>query len=200
MTEQSIEDLRLEADQRREAIGRDVELVTDRVAPGRIADRQKAKFRQGVGGVRDSVFGTSDRNRPSGSDDASLRDKAGGKLSDLNEQTPDSVGEFTEGNPLVAGLIGLGVGLLAASLIPTTREEQDLADRAQDSIDSAAQQLARSGQQTAESVKPAAEDAAQEVKSSAQDSADSVKSDAQGAAKDVKDSAQSKAQDVKSDS
>lgn len=200
MTDQSIEDLRLEADQRRAAISRDVELVTDRVAPGRIADRQKAKFRQGVGGVRDSVFGTSDRNRSSDSDDSSLRDRAGDKLGDLNEQTPDSVGEFTEGNPLAAGLIGLGVGLLAASLIPTTREEQNLADRAQDSIDSAAKSLAQSGQQTAESVKPAAEGAAQNVKSSAQDSADSVKSDAKGAAKDVQSSAQSKAQDVRSDS
>lgn len=207
MTDQSISDLRREADERREAIARDVDLVTDRVAPGRIADRQKARFRQQVSGVRDTVFGTSDRDRrtaaalqPSDGDEgSSLTDRASDAASRLNQNTPDSVGEFTEGNPLAAGLIGLGVGLLAATLIPETKEERQIAERAQDSIDSAAQQLAQSGQQAAEAVKPAVEDAAAEVKSSAQDSVQSVKGDAQDAASSVQGQAKSRADDVRSD-
>jgi len=202
MSDQSISDLRREADQRRDAIARDVELVTDRVAPGRVADRQKARLRQQVTGVRNSVFGTSDRDRSIAtgqSGDASMSDRASNAVDKVKESTPDSVGEFTEGNPLAAGLIGLGVGLLAATLIPSTREEQQLADRAQDSVDSAARELARSGQQAAEAVKPAAQDAAAEVKGSAQQSAQSVKSDAQQAASDVQGTAKAKADDVRSD-
>lgn len=204
MSDQSISELRQEADARRNAIARDVELVTDRVAPGRIADRQKARLNQRISGVRDTVFGTSDRNRfaNTGSDDdsgTSITDKAGNAIQHAKEAIPDPVGEFTEGNPLAAGLVGLGVGLLAASLIPTTPEEQKVADRAQDSIDSAAKQLAQSGQQAAEAIKPAAEDAAAEVKASAQGSVESVKSDAKDAADTVKDTAQSKAEDVRSE-
>ena len=132
MTDQNIADLRREADDRRDAIARDVELVTDRVAPSRIADRQKAKVRRGFEGVRDTVFGTSDRHRSDvDNHDESLRDKASGALDHAKQASPDSVGEFAEGNPLAAGLIGLGIGLLAAALIPSTREERQVADRAQ---------------------------------------------------------------------
>lgn len=205
MSDQSLSELRQEADARRDAIARDVELVTDRVSPGRIADRQKAKFRQQVSGVRDSVFGTSDRNRvdhrssyqvDSGT---SMKDRAGDAVQHVKDATPNSVGEFAEGNPLAAGLIGLGLGLLAATLIPTTPEEQKIADKAQDTIDSAAEQIAHSGQQAAEAVKPAAADAVAEVKSSAQDSVESIKSDAKDAAGEVKDDAKDKAHDVSSD-
>ncbi len=207
MTDQSISDLRNEADARRDAIARDVELVTDRVAPGRIADRQKARFGQRVSGLRDSVFGTSDRTRTrtietnpaDGDDSGSIGDKASNAVQQAKDAAPDSVQDFAEGNPMAAGLIGLGVGLLAATLIPTTPEEQKVADRAQDSIDAAAKQIAQSGQQAAEAVKPAAESAAADVKASAQDSVASVKGDAKSAADDVKGEAQSKAHDVKSD-
>lgn len=200
MTDQTISELRQEADARRDAIARDVDLVTDRVDPSRIADRQKAKLSQRVSGLRDTVFGTSDRNRTTGSDsNQSMGDKASDALQQAKDAAPDSVGEFTEGNPLAAGLIGLGVGLLAATLIPETREERQVAERAQDSIDTAAKQLAQSGQQAAEAIKPAAEGAVAEVKASAQDSVESVKGDAKDAADTVKGTAQSKADDVRSD-
>ena len=199
-----IESLRNEADQRREAIARDVELVTDRVDPSRIADRQKAKINQRWGAARDRVFGSSDRTRnefppPSGDRQAqsdggtSITDRASGALDSAKEKTPDSVGEFTEGNPLAAGIIGLGVGLLAASLIPSTREEQRMADKVQDRIDDAATEIARSGQQAAENVQPQAVDAVAKVKESAQDSAKNVQGDAKSAATDVADEAKSQA-------
>lgn len=200
MTDQNLQQLRADAEHRREAIARDVELVTDRVAPGRIADRQKAKVRRSFSSVRSSVFGTSDHaRRPQGTaghDDASLRDRAGSAVERISDSTPDSIEEFTEGNPLAAGLIGVGVGLLAATLIPTTDEEQRLADRAQDTIDSAATQVAKAGQHAADAVKPAVEDAAEEVKASAQDSVQAVKGDTRDAAQDVRDHARSRAQEA----
>lgn len=202
MTNHELDELRREADQRRDAISRDVDLMTDRVAPGRIADRQKAKFTQRVTSVRSRVFGTPDDDRglnrgtttdPSGFGDQT-DDTTGGTVDRVKQAAPDSVTDFTEGNPLAAGLIGLGVGLLAASLIPETREEQRVASRVQDNVDSAAAEIARSGKEAAENVKPAAQDAAENVKAAAQDSATNVKSDAQSAAEDVRDTAKSEAQ------
>jgi len=203
MSEQEIQQLRNEAADRRDAIARDVELVTDRVAPGRIAERQKAKFGQSVGNARNRVFGSpepsqtrftealSDSSDSSSSESPSLSEKASGALENVKETTPDSVGEFTEGNPLAAGLIGLGVGLLAATLIPSTREEQQIADKTQDRIDSAATEIARSGQSAAENIQPAVTESATSVKESAVASADSVKGDAKSAADEVKDTAKS---------
>ncbi len=196
-----LDQLRDEADQRRAAIATDVELVTDRVAPGRIADRQKARFGERVSGIRASVFGTPDRRRgsaePSTSDDSSMSARAGGALDSVKDSAPDSVADFTEGNPLAAGLIGLGVGLLAAALIPETREEQRIAREVQTNIDDAAAELSQAGQQVAENVRPAADDAVANVKGSATDSAKNVKDDATGAASDVADTAKSEADRAK---
>lgn len=200
-----IESLRQEADQRRDAIARDVELMTDRVDPSRIADRQKAKVGQRWGAARDRVFGSSDRTRNafpppnpdsgvSSDDTGSVSDRASDALETVKSKTPDSVGEFTEGNPMAAGLIGLGVGLLAASLIPTTREEQRVADKVQGHVDQAASEIARSGQAAAENVQPKVAEAASTVKESAQDSAQNVQGDAKAAASDVADEAKSRAE------
>ena len=130
MTDQQLQELRRESHERREAIARDVDLVADRVAPGRIADRQKAKLRQGVGGIRDSLFGTPDRHRGTPRTDESLTQRASDTFANARHAAPEAVGDFTEGNPLAAGLIGIGIGLLAATLIPSSPEEQRVVDRA----------------------------------------------------------------------
>jgi len=199
MTDHNIQELRREADDRRDAIVRDVDLVADRIAPGRIADRQKAKLRQGIGGMRDTVFGSSDQSRLAGTGHDSLRDKASGAIDRANEATPDSVSEFAEGNPLAAGLIGIGIGLLAATLMPTSREEQRFADGAQDTLQDIASVVGRAGHETADAIRPAAEEAAADVKSTARDAIDTVKDDAKGAADEVKTSAQEDIGDVRND-
>ena len=66
---EELEQLRQEAEMRRQAIATDVDLVTDRVDPSRIADRQKAKFSERVGSLKSTVFGSSDNERSQSSDD-----------------------------------------------------------------------------------------------------------------------------------
>jgi len=199
MTDQHIEELRRESDRHREAIARDVDLVTDRVAPNRIADRQKAKLRQGVGGIRDSLFGTADRHRSAVGSDDSLAQRASDTLGHARHAAPDAVNDFTEGNPLAAGLIGVGIGLLAATLMPTSREEQRVVDRAQEALDDTAAQIAEAGRQAAEAVKPEVMEAVEDVKVSARKSADVVAGDAKGAAEDVRESASSQARQLNDD-
>ena len=59
------------------------------------------------------------------SDKASqVGDKAGEKAHDVADSVrgaPQAVAQQTQGNPLAAGIIAFGVGMLAATLIPVDR-------------------------------------------------------------------------------
>ncbi|MFP5320974.1 MAG: DUF3618 domain-containing protein [Acidimicrobiia bacterium] len=223
-TDQHIERLRAEAAAQRQSIATDLELMGDRVSPSRIAERRKARVRERVQGVRNSVFGTSQRPRrtaaaygypqtygdpaatsaqwaPEGSSSSggsSLSDRAGGAVESVRQHTPDSLGEATEGNPLGAAVVGFGIGILAATLLPSSPDEQRAADRLQGKLEDAGRELGRTGKEAVEHVKPDAQQAVADVKDSAKDSVENVKSDAQSHAQDVKDTAQSKTDEVRS--
>lgn len=194
MDDQNIEQLRREAEARRQDLAADVELVADRVSPSRIADRQKAKISGRVDSIRDRVFGSPDHRREAvddvGSVDhdeaRSLSDRAGDAVSRIKDSAPGSVGELAEGNPFAAGIVGLGVGLLVATLLPESTSERQIADSVQEHVDSAAAQLARAGQ---EAVEPAARDGLDALKESAHDAVQTVKGEAQAAADDVRQQA-----------
>ena len=222
MAEQDIERLRAEAAMQRQAIATDLELMGDRVSPARIAERRKAQFRSRIQGARNSVFGSSDKTRPSyqayqqayepsfpressgqwsdGDTDGgqSLSDRAGSAFEAAKDRAPDSLTEVAEGNPVAAGVIGFGIGLLAATLIPSTRDEQRAADRLQGHLDEAATGLGRTGREAVENVKPQAQEAVKDVSESAKESVQAVKEDAQSGVDSVKGTAQDKAEEVRS--
>lgn len=223
MTDQHIEQLRAEAAAHRQSIATDLELMGDRVSPSRIAERRKARLRERVYGMRNTVFGSSERARatgglgyqqaygaptpaagqlyPSQSDSSggqSVSDRASGALDSVKEHTPDSLGEVTEGNPLAAAVVGFGIGMLAASLLPSSPDEQRAANRLQGKLEDTAAELGRTGKEAVENVKPDAQQAVQDVKDSAKDSVESVKSDTQSAAESVKGTAQTKTEEVRS--
>ena len=220
MTDQHIEQLRSEAAAHRQSIATDLEPMGDRVSPGRIAERRKAKLRERVQGMRNTVFGSSERARTSGSyagyvqaspaldqprpgqasqngeHGQSLADRTGGAVEAVKEHTPDSLGEVTEGNPLGAAVVGFGIGMLAASLLPSSPDEQRAANKLQGTLDDTAAELGRTGKEAVDHVKPEAHQAVEDVKDSARDSVESVKSDAQAKADSVKDTAQHQTDEV----
>jgi gas vesicle protein len=222
MTDQNIDQLRAEAAAHRQSIGTDLELMGDRVSPSRIAERRKARLRERVYGMRDTVFGSSDRSRSTGAygaqpayagttpagqrqqssgtdtDTQSMSDRASGAVDSVKEHTPDSLGEVTEGNPLAAAVAGFGIGMLAATLLPSSPDERRAANKLQGRLDDTAAELGRTGREAVENVKPEAQQAVEDVKESAKDSAESVKSDARSKADSVKDTAQSKTDEVRS--
>ncbi|MFB0840543.1 hypothetical protein ACETK3_21425, partial [Arthrobacter sp. E44] len=68
-------------------------------------------------------------------------DTVSAKLSDAGHTVsaaPDQVKAKTAGNPLAAGLIAFGAGLLVSSLIPPSQKEREAADQ----LKTAAQPLA----------------------------------------------------------
>src|SRR6266496_3000587 len=98
---------------------------------------------------------------------------AAGNVADTVRQAPEAVTRRTQGNPVAAGVIAFGVGLLAASLLPTTDAEK------------------RAGQQLKEDVSGTVRDAAQQVKETARDAAQNTKEEAKWSAQDAKDQVRS---------
>jgi gas vesicle protein len=188
---QTAEDLRLQAERQRAELSRDLEAIGDRVSPSRMVERRQAAVRQRLTRAKEAVMGTADTARDRV---GSAADHVGGTASDIGSRigdAPDAIRRQTEGNPLAAGLIAFGAGLLAATLIPTTRREEQAGRRIQPQLAQVAEEVKSEVRQAAEDLRPAAEQAVQEVKGSAQDAAQAVKDEASTAAQNVRDETRS---------
>ena len=82
--------------------------------PGQIVDRRRAAVRQRVSGWRETVMGAPGSGTNSSLGLSDRASNVGGQLSDA----PDALRRRAQGNPLVAGLIVFGAGLLVASVLP----------------------------------------------------------------------------------
>ena len=119
-------------------------------------------------------------------------DTVSAKLTDAGHavsQTPDQVKAKTAGNPLAAGLIAFGAGLLVSSLIPASRTERETADQLKTAAQPLAAELSDAAKNVAQDLKQPAQKAMENVKATATDAAQNVKAEGQQAADDVKDRA-----------
>jgi hypothetical protein len=154
---QSPEELRREIEYTRDDLGQTLDAIGDRVSPGRIVERRKNRVVNGLSGVRDRVMGTaSDAGH-------TLGDTAGGTV-DTIKGAPEAVVQQTQGNPLVAGAVAFGVGVLMASVFPATAKEQEVAEQLKDKAQPLADDLKQTGQEIAEHLKEPAREAVESVK------------------------------------
>lgn len=149
--------IRADIEETRRELGGDVDALADKVRPSSIAHRQGAKLKGAMGRARDTVMGTA-------SDAAST-------VGDM----PHKAAQTARGNPIAVGLIAFGVGMLAASLMPASSKERELADSAKDLAAPAVENLKESAQTVAEDLKEPVKQAADSVKGAAQDAASHVK-------------------------
>ena len=171
----SAEELRGQLDEQRSDLGHDLEAIGDRVSPKRMTERRAAAVRRRMRSVGESIMGAKD----------SVTDSAGSATDSLRH-APDVVRDRAQGNPLAAGLVAFGAGVLAASVVPATRKEKQVVeDQVQPRLDDAAEQLGSAAQETIDAVTPAVHDAATEVKEQARQAVAEVKARAQHAAGDV---------------
>jgi gas vesicle protein len=179
----SPEQIRADIENTRRELGGDVDALADKVTPSKIVHRQTDKVKGAFGSVKDRVMGAADDMRSSASDSAS---SASGSLSDAK----DKVAAKAEGNPLAVGLIAFGVGLLAASLIPASTKEKDVASSIKEQAQPLVHQVTDAAKEMGEHLKEPAQDAAAAVKDAATDAVQNVKDEAGSAADEVKDQAQ----------
>jgi len=116
-------------------------------------------------------------------------DAAGNALHDAGEKiadAPHQVAAKTQGNPLAAGLIAFGAGLLVSSLIPPSEKEREAADALKTAAEPVTTQLTEAAKDMAQGWKEPAQEAMENVKTTATDAAQHVKDEGQTAAQDVK--------------
>jgi hypothetical protein len=166
-------ELRQEIEQQRADISRDVDAIGDRVSPARIVDRRTEAVRARVRSAREAVMGSNDAD--SGSSSVAGRVGATKEhASDLAHTAmdgvsgvPDQIRSGTRGNPLAAGLVAFGIGLIAATLIPSSEQEEELARQLQPQLDRASAKVGDAGRELVEGLRPEVEAAVQEVKEEA---------------------------------
>ena len=174
------EEIRTDIEHTRSELGRDVDALAEKVDPSKAVDRQKDRIRDRFRNAREAVMGSPDSGNQSDSNSGALQ-QASDQLSHLGDQAgeavqniPDKVTSGTRGNPLAAGLIAFGAGLLASSLIPSSRMEQDAAEKVKDRAAPLVEEAKSAAQEAGEHLKPQAQEAAQAVKDTAAQGAENV--------------------------
>jgi hypothetical protein len=183
--------IRADIEATRARLGTNVDAVADKVTPSHIVQRQtdrvKENVKEAVFGAKEKVMGAADHtagnvHSATGSAGAHLSD-AGAAIGDA----PAMAKTKTQGNPLAAGLIAFGAGLLVSSLIPASQKEREAADALKSAAEPLTTELTEAAKHVAEGLKEPAQEAMENVKATASEATEHVKSEGQGAVADVKD-------------
>jgi hypothetical protein len=209
------DEIRADIERTRATLSDDVDNLAESVKPKSVARRQVDKVKDAVGGVKDRVMGSDEDDyssstvggKASAAKDAvadkayatkdavadktyATKDTVSEKASEASEavrEAPATVKRKTQGNPLAAGVIAFGLGMLVSSLIPSSEKERQAVSQLQENLEPVKQKATEVARDMGESLKPAAQEAAESVKGTAQEGVESVKQEGQSAAQDVKD-------------
>jgi hypothetical protein len=178
--------LRREIEHTQRGLSADVNALTEKVTPSRIVHRRMGRARRAMTNAKDKIMGTTSTRTTEVGDRMST---AASSAAETVAEAPRAIRQGTEGNPLAAGLIAFGAGWLAASLLPPTEREQQLADQAVDVAreygQPVADQAGEMARQFKEDMREPAQQAVESVKSTAEDAGSTVASETRSAAQDV---------------
>ena len=178
-------ELKREAETQRSRMGDTLDAIGDRLSPERMVERRKAAIGQRLSHAKEAVMGSPHYLEPV---TQRVKDSASGTV-DAVKHAPEAVSEQTRGNPIAAGLVAFGAGMLFATVLPKTEVEKRVAREAQPMLDSAMHEAKEAGRELAQDVKDKTTDAADEVKSSAEQATERVRIDARQATEEVKNEA-----------
>lgn len=119
-----------------------------------------------------------------GSADSAVKDAmrtAGAAVQDA----PQQLAAKTQGNPLAAGLIAFGAGLLVSSLIPPSKAETDAAAAVREKARPLVNHAQAAGKEVVEGLNEPAQEAVENLKSTAAEAAGHVKDEGTSAAESV---------------
>jgi ElaB/YqjD/DUF883 family membrane-anchored ribosome-binding protein len=215
------DEIRADIERTRATLSDDVDDLAESVKPKNVAGRQVGKVKEAASNnLKDRVMGSDDddysdsavgtvSDKAYAAKDAvtgrayAAKDTVSDKASDARDavrQAPSTMKRKTQGNPLAAGAIAFGLGMLVSSLIPSTEKEREAVSTLQDNLEPVKEKASEVARDMGESLKPAAQEAAESVKSTTQEGVESVKQEGQSAAQDVKDQAQDSTETVQQQS
>ena len=190
-TSSNPDEIRADIERTRAELSSNVDTLADTANPKNIANRQVDKVKDGLLGVKDRVMGSGDTGGTGSL--GSARDSAS-SAGDAVSAAPGKAKEKTRGNPLAAGLIAFGVGLLISSAIPSSQKEQQaISDLQEKHLEPLKTKASEAGKEMADNLREPAQEAAEAVKATATDAAQNVKDE--GAA--AKDQVQGQAEESK---
>ncbi|SCE90013.1 Protein of unknown function [Micromonospora coriariae] len=208
--------IRREIETTRAELSNDIDALADRVNPRRIAGDSFGQARGAVTRAKEKVMGSSSHM---GQEASQRMSHVAGSVRDetrsLGQQSRGAMGsvrdearslgrqsrEQTQGNPLAAGVVAFGVGLLAASLLPPTGRERQLAGRARGMVSEHSDQLrgqaSQIGHQMQDNLREPAQQAAQSVRSTAEQGMSAVRDQGRSAAGQVQGQTRAAADDLR---
>ena len=183
--------IRADIERTRAELSNTVDSLTDTANPKNIANRQVDKVKGAARSVKDRVMGASDDPYDAGTlGDA--RAAVGDGASAVGDAVSDAPGQLkakTKGNPLAAGVIAFGVGLLISSLIPSSHKEQQAVSSLQENLEPLKAKVTDAGKEMADNLREPAQQAAESIKATATDAVANVKDDGVAAKEQVQDQA-----------
>ncbi|WP_328369656.1 DUF3618 domain-containing protein [Micromonospora zamorensis] len=190
--------IRREIETTRTELSYDVDALTDKVNPRRIAGYRAGQARDAFTRAKEKMMGSSSHM---GQETGQRVSHAAGSVRDETRSLGQQSRERAQGNPMAAGLVAFGVGLLAASLIPPSGRERQLAGRARDMVSEHSDQLrdqaSQVGHQVQDNLREPAQQAAQSVRTSAQHGMSAVGDQGRSAARQVQGEAHAAADDLR---
>src|SRR6185312_10442111 len=131
----------------------DVDALADKVSPTSIARRRTEGAKQRAVGVKERVMGKADDLASTARGGMSSAGSGASSAAETVGQAPTMVKQQTQGNPLAAGLIAFGAGMLAATLFPGTQQENQLGATVKEQGSDLAQPLVSAAKEAAEQVR-----------------------------------------------
>jgi hypothetical protein len=203
------DEIRADIERTRAALSNDVDELAETVKPKNVAQRQVDKVKEAASNVKERVMGSNDADYSGSAVDSgasgtsakeAVADKAYAARDTVTEKAseargavsraPMAVKQRAQGNPLAAGVIAFGLGMLVSSMIPSTEKERQAVSQLQENLEPVKEKASEVARDFGERLKPAAQEAAQSVKMAATESAETVKQEGAAAAAEVKDQAQ----------
>jgi len=177
-------------------MGQTLEAIGDRLSPERVVERRKAAMGQGFRRMREAVMGSPGYVEPATHRLAERTQGAAASATDAArsaaesvQRAPERIADQARGNPIAAGLVAFGVGMLVATAFPKTRTEEDLVDAVRPQLDLAKEELRDAGRELASDAKEQAKTAAQEVSVAGKEAASNVAEQTKSSAQAVADEA-----------
>jgi gas vesicle protein len=194
---ESSDRVKQDIEETREELGRTIDQLVDRTSPARIADRTRQRMTDRLHRVRERVMGPAEQALHGTQMQAQQVSDRASRLPQQATEAARGAGSQArrqvEGSPLAAGLIALGAGMVAASLLPRTKQEQrlesSLQQQADPLVEQAREEAKRLGSELSDEATKEFQSAGEELRGHAASSAEHLKEDVMSSAQHVRDEA-----------
>ncbi|MEZ5089274.1 MAG: DUF3618 domain-containing protein [Micropruina sp.] len=172
-------DIQEQIEQTRARLSSNVDALADQANPAHIAQRAAGKVRRKGSALLDRVLGAAEDARDATVDAAhglagSVSGAAHG-VGDAVSGGPSSVRRQAQGNPVAAGLVAFGIGLLIAAAFPASRQERELAQAVKEKAEPLTDSLTDAAKQVTQDLAEPARRAAEDLRQAATAAVDTVK-------------------------